>query len=228
MKAVFAGLERSLPIVPGTVSVLEVANKTLFARMCQSLLSGRGEEAVESYSLWDASGDEVRPSDAFLPVANVFDLPWDDRTLETRLYEMFEQSLLEDEELRLHIEELGRRLASSVFQLSLAAQGDYAFGLEWEFRKYLKAFRFGYERMPEDASLLDNLIGFLDYACDVGMRRPILFVNLKTFLDQKSIEDLYERVFVRDLSVVLLEGAHDDFKYEHELKLTIDQDFLEL
>lgn len=227
MKVVFSGLDHAVEIAPGTTFVLEVANKALFTRLCQSLLSGHGEDAAEPYFLWDVSGNEIGPSDAFLPVVNVFDLPWNDRVLEARLYEMYERSLLEDEELRLRMEGLGRELAASVFQIGLPALGDYSFGVEWELKKYLKAFKFGCERVPEDASLLDSLIAFLDYACDVGVGRTILFVNLKTFLDRKSLEGLYERIFVRNLSVLNLENAHDAFEHEHELKLIVDQDFLE-
>lgn len=205
--------------------MLEVQDRTLFARICQSLESELDDEAVEPYALWD--GEDRRSSrNRFLFVFDPFNLPWNERALIGEVLERVEGMFMNEDGVRREIELAGRMLSDRVASLGLQLRSDYAFEVQWEMRKYLKAFDFGVETDPSDP-LLDNLIKFLKFASDAAFDRQLVFVNLKSFLPRDEVQEFYRQAVFSELNVLLLENAPDDAWYEYERKMSIDKDLLQ-
>ena len=225
MNLVLSGFSEALTLGNDRVSVLEVHNRRLFARICQSLASELDGEAMEPYALWD---DEGRRSSRnyFLFVFNPFELPWSERALMGEVLERVEGMFLAEDDVRQEIEAVGRALSERVASLGLRLQSDYAFEVQWEMRKYLKAFDFGVEVDPFDA-LLDNLIKFLKFASDAAFEKQLVFVNLKNFLEPDEVQEFYRQAVFLELNVLLLENVPDDAVFEYERKMCIDKDFLQ-
>lgn len=225
MKLVFSGLETPLELSAGDVAVLQIENSALFTRIVRSLKSGRGRQAMEPYSLWDGD-NEVSPSSRLMVITDPLNLPWDDRLLLPAITQRMEREFLEDEDLRLQIEAAERTIESRLNGLSLGFNADFSFGLEWDLKRYLKFLGFG-AAAEEDKPHLDNLINFLSLALDAGCNKAIAFVNLKTFLTEKELQELYDHVFFLKLSLLLLENSVDPIQHRNEHKLTVDLHFLE-
>lgn len=225
MKLVFDGLDAPLVIERGVPCVLQIENQALFFRLAQSIGSQEGRYATEPYSLWDGD-DEISPKSNTLFVPNVFDLPWDDRSLLGEVYKRIERDLIDDEDMRLELEKAEAAFASKLMMLSGGLSADYAFGIEWDLAKCLKMLGFGVDAMPS-SKLIDNLISFLSLALDAKCQKVFVFVNLKTFLAKNELEKLYEHIFYTKSFVLLLENKQDSTTYQYERKHTVDQDFLE-
>lgn len=226
MKICFAGLENPIIIERGYVSTLRIANQTLFARICQSLLSAKGEEALEPYTIWSEDNEQISPSSAFIPIANPFNLPLKHRSLEGNLFAKLYDETLIDESLRAKLQSINDQLNSSINSLSMQLNANYAFAIEWDLGRYLKAFDFGIET-SETASLLDNLIDFVDLGADMAIDEVLLFVNLKTFLSKNDLEQFFDRVIFHGIRVLLLENQHSQIYNELESKTVVDQHFIE-
>ncbi len=226
MKVCFAGIEHAVEIDSQYVSVLQIESPAFFARICQSVLSGKGEDSIEPYTVWDDEGEAVNAGAAFLPIVNPFALPWKHKKLFGGLYAKTVGIAHEDDDLRGQIERLGTQLRVVVSQLGYQMQGDYAFEVEWDLATFLKAFNFNVE-VPEDASLFDNLMCFVEYAADMGFDGVLLFINLHTFLAENELESFYEHVLFLGIKVLVLEGGSSCSVYCKERKLLIDQRFLE-
>ena len=225
MKLVFSGFENPLELEAGETSVLQVENGALFARVASSLKSGCGHYALEPYSFWDEER-EVMPKDALMFVSDPLSLPWDDKTLLSAVVKQIEREFLEDEDLRMEVEEAEGALRQKLELLDMGFNADIGFALEWDLKRYLKFLGFGIA-FQEEKTFLDNLLNFLSYALDAGCKKVICLVNLKTFLTKNELEQLYEHIFFLKLRVLLLENKHDDSSYEHERKIAIDLQFLE-
>ena len=221
----FEGFEHQIAISPGRPFVLEIHNQMLFARIAESLVLRSGEYGAEAYSVWD-DGKEINPNNAFLPVPDVFNLPWDARDLAGNLYQTFQEQQLENEDFRRSIEGHFRQINELIFELSLPLEGNYCFNVEWDLRRYLKAFSFAVDMHAAD-SIFDKLILFIDHCADMRLSKVLLFVNLKTFLTKDEVEKLYERLFFHETKVLMIENKVDEYCYDKEAKLVIDQDFLE-
>lgn len=226
MKVCFTGFDHPVQVSADAVSVMQVSNEALYARVCQALLSGKGEAAIEPYSIWDDAGEEISPGRAFLIVANPFELPWKHRSLLGALPTRLEAIVLEDEDLRAELQHLSAELAGAVAKIGFQFNGDYGFALEWELQNHLKAFGFGVD-IPEGSSLFDNLIRFVDVAADTGVNEALLFMNLKTFLTENEQKELFRHVVFHRIKTLLLEN-HDAIIYsEYERKMVVDRDFIE-
>ena len=226
MKLMISGFERPVEINEGYALSLEVEDRRLFTRICQSLHSELGEAALEPYIVFDDEGGKVRPAKAFLSVFNPFDLPWNERALMGKVVERIEGMLLADDELRRDIEERGIALSTAVEEMGFQLQSDYAFKVDWEIAEYLKSFDFEVE-VDETDSLLENLIKFLKLAEDASFEKVICFLNLKNFLEENELEEFFTQVFLSKSKILLLEGIHDGRIFEYERKMHIDEVFLQ-
>lgn len=226
MKFVFSGLEVPLIINQEGVTVLEIENNTLFARACQSLKSYAGPLAVEPYSIWDDGEKALLSKNVYRVISDPFDLPWSDRDFIGGLLQKMENLLLDNEQIKDTTEDYNYKLAQSFSTLGLMLTSDYAFKVEWDVRRYLKAFDFGIDFCNED-SLLDSLMKFLAFLSDISYKKVLMFVNLKTFLSEKDTEMLYEQAFFSKIPLLLLENVPDKHRYEKERKMHVDQFFLE-
>ena len=219
-------LETPLDIAPGFPTVLEVQNPTLFGRVCQSLMGGEGEGAIEPYSIWDEDLNEINSAEAFLVVANPFCLPWDDRAITGALHGLVEKRIFEDFEARESIERLAQTLNREINRFGHEVEGDYGFTVEWDIRRYLKSF--GFKPATNDASsLLDNLILFLQTCFDVHLNKAILFVNVKLFLSEIDLSELYRQAFFLKSKLFLLETKQDNRVFRYERKRCINLHLLE-
>lgn len=90
--------------------------------------------------------------------------------------------------------------------------------------KYLKTFDFNIDIEGND-TLFDNLMALVELASDVHLKIPLCFINLKRFLSEKELVDLFDRSFSLGISVLLLENGDDDRQFDHECKTVFDQDF---
>ena len=209
----FSGFDHPIACGDANVSVIQISNKALFARICQSLISGRREGALEPYSITAEDGA-------------VFDLPWKHKSLSGGLYKQFEEHLLADEDDRRLIRQLNEQLESAVAQIGFQYHGEYGFGIEWSLQRYLNAFGFGVEVSP-NTSLFDNLIHFIELVADIGISETLLFVNLKTFFTEKELAELYRRLIFYGISSLLLENHDAVIQYGFEHKIVVDQHFLQ-
>lgn len=225
MKINFEGFDHSIYVDSQSVHVVEILNRTLFARVCSSLLHEEGAFAVEPYTLWD-DGKEIKPRGAFMLVENPLNLPWGDKKLSGALFSRFEKSVAEDVNLNEELIGYATSLKRALENAALCFQSDYAFGVEWDVGKFLKAFQFGID-VSSDESLLDSLIKFLELVSDSLLRKPIVFINLKLFLSEKDLEELYRQAIFLNLELLLVEASRDTYTHQLEKKLTIDQHLLE-
>lgn len=222
----FAGFENPVRVSPGEVSVLEVSNAGLFARICESLLSEEGEYAIEPYSLWSDEGERLKTKDAFLFVSNPFELPWGHRLLSNKMVDRVCSFLLEDDSRLDSFEEIGRKTFSSICDIQFQANANYSFSNEWDLKKLLKCFSFGVD-LDSCEKLLDRLILFIDFIADVSPAQPLAFINLKTFLGEQAYKEFCERVFFQNSMVLLLETSFSRNRFMYESIMLVDQDFLE-
>lgn len=226
MRIVFSGLEHAINLDCEHVSVLQIENAALFARVCESLLSGKGAEAVEPYSVWDNDGKRISASSAFLSIANPFDLPWKHRNLGGKLYERIRLLMMEDDEICAEINELNNKIGSAVSLLGFQLRCNYEFALEWDICSYLKSFGFGVEILDK-VSLFDNVIRFLDFVSDMGLKIPLIFVNLKLFLTKDELFQVFEQAIFLQIEMLLIERYNIYELHCLERKLVVEQEFLE-
>ncbi len=226
MMVVFSGLDHPVYVESKRVTVMQVSSQSLFARITSALFSEQGEWACEPYTLWDDDEREIKAAEAFISISNPLNLPWKHKLLVGALHERLEECLNFDEDLRFEIQRLNAELMSCVSRVGFQFNADYEFKVEWNLRQYLRAFDYGLA-VSASNTLLDNLILFVDLVADMCANRALLFVNLKTFLSKKDLNELYSRILFHGIPVLLLENQESEIYEEFEQKIIVDQHFVE-
>ena len=52
MRIVFSGLDKPIDVADRGITILQIESESLFARVCDSLVSFKGEKAIEPYTIW--------------------------------------------------------------------------------------------------------------------------------------------------------------------------------
>ncbi len=206
------------------VSILQIADRVLFANIVQSLISKEGSEAKEPYLILE-DNRELKCCDHLLVLLNPFSLPWRERNMITVLHNRISDLVSEDEQVKEVFEQAGQKVLREFGALAFQLQGSYDFSLEWDSRKFLKAF--DYSVQCNSDSLLDNLISFLEVASDLFPEKLIVLVNIKLFLNSSELIQLYEEAISLKIRLLLLETVKDSRVLIAERKMVIDQHFLE-
>ena len=226
MKLILQGLVK--PIILGGDCVTEyvIESRTLFSRVVQSLLSEEGQYAVEPYQFVDEENGQIKPKGACILVQTPFSLPWDDKCLFGEFYDRLIMELFDDEQLRIAIEESALELQRNVARAGFAFSADYGFTSAWDLRKYLKAFGYRIDFDPS-APLLDSLIMFLAMAADVHCKKPLVFLNLESFLSESDLVTFCEQAVFYGLTVLLLASSPSEVSCQSLRKQSIDLQFCE-
>lgn len=226
MIVTFANLDHPIEVGDRAPVVLNIQNQRLFSRVCQSLISGEEEEAIEPYTIWSDAGERLKTNHEMIIVANPFELPWNHRCLQGRLYERINRLAIENGDMILQLQHLSEKQRAVITSLTYQLEGDYCFGLEWDISNFLKTFRFGVSS-SDNISILDNLIAFIDLAADMDVDETLVFINLKTFLTKNDLVPLFERAFFHQIKMLLLENQQSPLYPDIEREYVVDQHFLE-
>ncbi|QKF07162.1 type II-A CRISPR-associated protein Csn2 [Berryella wangjianweii] len=227
MRFCIQGIESAIEVLPGRPFVLAIDNKTLYSRVVQSLFSEEGECATEPYTCWSCDGKSIKPKGAAIVIPSPFCLPWDCRDISGGLYARIEALIMEDEGLRSEVETRARDLRVILQRAALSLRGDYEFKSEWDAKKYLKAFSFGYDADMHQ-SLFDSLISFFGAVEDACLEKPLVFVNFQSYFDGEKMRELFSRLLQSNMKVLFLECNWPFARVGDERILQIDQHFLEI
>ena len=176
--------------------------------------------------LWDNEGNELSPRDQFLFV-DPLHLPWEAKALSNHLYDDLLECVNESDETCRLIGDLNTKLRSVILTNTLQLHAAYGFAIEWDMKKFLKAF--GYHAVaPDESSLLDNAIEFLSYVSDMKYQGSLVFVNARSFFSETDYRYLVDQLVFLGIQAIFLENRSDWEILPKERKFVVDEDLLEL
>lgn len=221
----FARFDPVVEICSDAVSVLEIADRRLFARVVESLRSEAGQCAIEPYHFFEGT-KAVSPKGKLLFLSDLPMLPLHDRMFEKVLYEGITKNFEDDG--RTNDMEVIRENAFSIRRVlegcTLAMWGNYSFGLNWDIAGYLKAFNFGLDIEP-GASFLERCISFFGLLVDIRFKKPLIAVNIKSFLSDEEVNQLNEQAIFHGIQMLELESWVDEHPRVTEKKICLEQVF---
>lgn len=222
----FDRIDEEIKIDSSSITTVEIMDRIEFSRIVESLLSEKGLDGVEPYALTSGGGETIKPKKAMILCSSLPNLPFSDRALITGLYERIAREIRDQPLLDVEVNNLAISLREEIADVQHELLGSYVFSAVWASEAFLKAFSFSPD-VGEDDDFLERCKVFVGLCADAAPQMPICFVNLKSFLDGNSLEDLYESIFSLGEAAVLLESWHDENEHDRERKIAIDLQFLE-
>lgn len=226
MNLKFDRIDTEIQINSSAITTVEIMDRVEFSRIVESLLSEKGLESIEPYSLTSIEGKTIKPKKAMILCSSLPDLPFSDRALIASLYERIAREIRDQPHLDIEIRNVAAKLREEIADVQNELLGSYAYSSVWTSESFLKAFAFCPD-VSEGDDFLEKCKKFVGLCADVVPHLPICFVNLKSFLDNDGLDALYEFIFSLGEAVMVLESWHDENEYNRERKIVVDLQFLE-
>ena len=225
MRVKFKSLDFDLELHPDYVSCLEIHSKTYFSKVILSLISQMGEEAEEPYFLFNEAGKSIGVKNKLIIFNSLPLVPAADKKALSNIWDKVSKDMKLDDDSYNEFVRLTNRMLEIIRLHSLGMHSDLDFVLELDEKLVMKCF--GFEPNSFNSlELVDNLISYFEMLLDSDSVKPIVFVNLKSFLDKNGLEELAESAFLNKIPLLLLESSCDLNRYAREEKIVVDQDFI--
>lgn len=95
------------------------------------------------------------------------------------------------------------------------------YNLDYDWTEMFKGFNIRFEETGEN--LIEKLVEFIRIQASLLEIRVLCFVNLKSYLTQEEMEELYKAAFYNKINLVLIESIEKD-KLENEQIYIVDKD----
>lgn len=153
-------------------------------------------------------------------IVNPFTIDPNERRIMQKLYQELCAETLD--QLVIETGEIHAKLISYLEEISLKVPYHVTFDLEENIPNLLKAYNVRLE--TESNNLLERIVEYLKLLHQLCRIEVVFFINLKTYLQDEELEQLYQFAFYEKISMVLLENVQKT-KLNCEKTCIIDQDY---
>ena len=218
MKLVYTELEQQLVFQENKVNVLVVEHKELFRRMINEL--NEQLEGVENGFTLSVDNKILKIEKEVCLILNPFALEINARKALTGLYNELSKLGL-NEENYVKTCRLKGEIAEYIYDL--LNQVDYALEFQDDFglQNLFKALEVQFE--AGEGEFLESIVHFMDVCAKFQKVKILAFVNLKTYLTDDELRELYKEAFYRKIHLLLLENSIES-ELEEEMVHIVDRD----
>ena len=217
-------LENCIEFQEDKVITLGINNKKMFSLVCEAFLL-EDDQCVEVIKVFDQNNKEI-DKQSFIVINQLPILPFDNKKLIEKMYKSLDKSIEIDVNAYERINNLGREIEAELKNFSVSKYGTYAFALDWNVIKFLNAYKYSVN-LSHCENFYDKLCEFIKFLADARVDDPLVFINLKTFLEEKELNGLFELLIFYNIKALLIENWHTSKQSNYEVKYRCDLDFIE-
>ncbi|MEI6521304.1 MAG: type II-A CRISPR-associated protein Csn2 [bacterium] len=223
MKLAYPILSKPIEIPDNKTAVLVIENQMLYAKVLFELISQlNGNEGEFVLSRNDAIINIAKEAEL---VIDPFMMDINQRKVITRLHQMLNTLAMNEDNYQKTM-----RLSSEMQQYieDIVTTTDY----ELEYNQTIDAamiFKITDVKIAVSSErLAEKIIDYITVMTDLFKTACFIFVNLKSFINDEDMANLYKHFAYKKICVLLIENITRDTKYEHEIIRIIDHDMCEI
>ncbi len=220
MKLVHYDLETSFDLSSDKVNVLVLESEKQFFNFCEELMNQyNGEDGRFCLS----KGETIIPlSKAMSIVSDYFSLNCNDKKLVNKLYASLKDTV--EQKFILEYQEILQRLANLCEKLNSECDVRLEYGEE-DVTNLLKSY--GVKFIDDEPTLLSRLVNYMRILTSFSNVQCFVFINLKTFLCEDELLQLYKEAELNDIYLFLIENTFKR-KLPQETTVIVDSDLCEI
>ena len=222
MKLVCADWERQILLDSQRITEWIVESPDLFSQIVQQLqqqINGGSAGFVLS-----DSEKELDLSKCAEMIINPFAIDFNDKKIQKKLYaELLEIS--KGEELYLTTQEILNSLNNYVLQLESISGYELETDVEVDMLALFKAM--GIQVQDYAADFFETLIQYIKVMADLMKKKLIIFVNIRSYLNDIQIEQVSEIAVYNEIAILFIENIQRDFSKQRRYYI-IDKDGCEI
>jgi len=222
MKLSHNEIKKCIEFKENMINILVIENHSFFTKIIRELFyqtSGGNGNFVLSENL-----EELIISKKMDLAIDYFNLSLNSRRIKKELYKRME-AITVTEEHYLKSKEIKNDIIKFFYQLEDVIDFDISMNEEFDFKDLFKALKVKINE--NDYSFSENIIKYIIVSEKFLGIELFIFVNLKSFLDEKDLSLFYEFVFYNKHNILLIEST-DNKILAQENKIIIDKDLCEI
>lgn len=215
-------IEHTINFRKEEINVLEIENKKMFFRFVNDLYRLKNGEIVEELIFYDSNYEEINMR-SFQIITNYFDLELDSKKLLTDCNKLMLEKLDDND-----INELSKIYKKVISKMSdILSKSELPLILENEFNPDI-FFKIIKTTIKRENELLSNILNLIDIKRLLRNQQIIIFVNLKEYLSNQEIAELYKYAIYNEVSIILIDSKSYGPCLKYENKLIIDENLDEI
>lgn len=206
----------------GKVLTLEIENPNLLAKFIKDFRDGNCDDAEIAF---EHKGKLLDKKDIDL-IIDFHALSLSNKNIVSKIFNKIEYDFKADYYKLMQFNEFANEFKANF--IALLDDLDIVSNVTDEFN--LKNALNFIEFKPEnyDDSLVDKIMQYMNIITETNMYKLLCLVNLKAYIDSKTIEAIIEYSLYKKLPIVMIEYHHDNIVIKNELKLLIDKDLCDI
>lgn len=220
MKLVHKYIEKEIVFDENIVNILVIENKEYFTKLCMEFLSQA--DGNEGDFILSENNKPLNFSKSVMVISDPLNLDINSKKLISALYTRLESMVSEN--LFAETAEIKSLLMEYLSKVDLNFDYNIDYNDDIKLSDIFKICNVGFvpcEKFDE------RLVEFLKIAEEFLKCRVFVFINLKNFLSNSQLKELYKFVFYNKINLLLVENMRDDV-IEGETALIVDEDLCEI
>ena len=222
MKLAHPFIENHIIFAENKINVLVVENQSLFVNMIEDIKNQLEQEEGE-FVLSNQLGIIPLRNNAEL-ISNYFDLDFDSKKIQNKISAFLKETAYAEENY-VKTNEIISMLQGYFYELLDSSEYPLKISNETDAAALIKMA--GIKADISNGSLLEKLTDYILLMQDMQGIKLFVFVNLKTFLSERELQNFYSFLFYKKAQVLLLENTARE-KLPEEVLHIIDQDMCEI
>ena len=219
------GFDKKIEFEENTVNILEIYNQSLFTEVINNLNNQcNGEEENNTIVLMQ-DNERVDIKKNIYVLTDVFNIDFNSKKILNKIYGTLIQNIKnkQDDELENIALKLRNYFINEINELPF----EFNMNSEVEITDLIKAFDVKidsscYITVLEKIEFIINLLAEFDLA------KVLVIPNLKTFLQEEDLLELYKYSIYNNIKLLILENKHCENVLKYEKKNVIDENFDEI
>jgi len=205
------------------ILAIEIENTNYFYRFVNDIFSVAEGDVIEDISFFDNDFKELNLSSKINVILDYFHLELNSKKIQNKLYDFMEKQVSE-----VDVNSFAKEFSKLKDKLDiLLREIDIPVTIESDF-EVAQIFKLFKVAIKPDNSLLNNLFIYLDIEKNLLNDKIIFLVNLKDYLNNNDIEELYKYAIYNNICLILIDSRSHGTLLKNEKKIIIDEKLEEL
>lgn len=216
MRLIYKELDTILEWDHHLVPIIVIENLQYKNKFIEDLYSQSNTNEDDPFFISDEKKQNIKMN--FEVIINPFDLEVNKRNIINKVTRIFENLIKED---YVELIALSDKVNNYLYEKSHYLPINVELIGDLNVKRLMQLFELS---IADDSSnLLEKIMNYLEVSCQLGLNNVFIFVNLKQYLDQKDMYELYNFSKYKEIKLILIENNIDKL-LESEKKFIIDKD----
>ena len=222
-------LENDIIFKEEYINVLQIQDKKLFTNVINSLNDNINniEDTKERIIILD-NDIEIKIEKEVLMIIDVFNIDFNQKKIQSALFQKIEKIYQQEYErlsdFQTHFQSLQINAMDVWEDLPFEFEYKDSIGVQ----EYLKLLGLKIAMGDRDSKIIDIVLMIIDVVEYFGIAKLVVFTNLKLYLSQKELEEVYKYIMYKKVMVLLLETGDEKECVKNEKILFVDSDYDEI